>query len=203
MLTGKGQPFRNRSCLNNKVVFTVFTRQFSPSRRPHPDRIPADVPDPPDYALPRYARLRRCLHAPFPLGIQGNGMPEVLLAVDLAGLWQNPSPIGGFAFGAHVRPGAPAGDPFVTALHTGHLLPPADVPFGGPAGGASARYRVSAAPPGIPAYHTHTVGPAYLPGTVVAEGSAAEGALDYPVGFFLLQNDVSEDGMGCVVIKPR
>ena len=91
----------------------------------------------------------------------------------------------------------------MAAPNARHLLPPADVPFGGPAGGASARYRVSAAPPGIPAYHTHTVGPAYLPDTVVAEGSAAEGAFDYPVGFFLLQNDVSEDGMGCVVIKPR
>ena len=82
----------------------------------------------------------------------------------------------------------------MTALHTGDLLPPADVPFGGPAGGAPARYRVAAAPPGIPAYHTHTVGPAYLPGTVVAEGSAAKGALDYPVGFFLFQNDVSKNG---------
>ena len=87
----------------------------------------------------------------------------------------------------------------MAALHTGNLLPPADVPFGGPAGGASARYRIAAAPPGIPAYHTHTVGPAYLPGTVVAEGSAAEGTLDYPVGFFLLQNDVSgmENEVGC------
>lgn len=87
----------------------------------------------------------------------------------------------------------------MTALHTGHLLPPADVPFGGPAGGASARYRVSAAPPGIPAYHTHTVGPTYLSGTVVAEGSAAEGALDYPVGFFLFQSVVSgmENEVGC------
>ena len=91
----------------------------------------------------------------------------------------------------------------MAALHTGNLLPPADVPFGGPAGGASARYRVSAAPPGIPAYHTHTVGPAYLSGTVVAEGSAAEGALDYPVGFFLLQNDVSGMEKRLAVIKPR
>lgn len=90
----------------------------------------------------------------------------------------------------------------MAAPHTGDLLPPADVPFGGPAGGASARYRVAAAPPGVPADHAHTVGPAYLPGTVVAEGSAAEGALDYPVGFFLFQSVVSEDGMGCVVIKP-
>ena len=87
----------------------------------------------------------------------------------------------------------------MTALHTGDLLPPADVPLEGPAGGASARYRVSAAPPGVPADHAQTVGPAYLPGTVVAEGSAAEGALDYPVGLFLLQDLVSgmEDGVGC------
>lgn len=84
----------------------------------------------------------------------------------------------------------------MTAPHTGDLLPPADVPFGGPAGGASARYRVAAAPPGVPADHAHTVGPAYLPGTVVAEGSAAEGALDYPVGLFLFQNDVSIGGYG-------
>ena len=91
----------------------------------------------------------------------------------------------------------------MTALHTGDLLPPADVPFGGPAEGASARYRVSAAPPGVPADHAHTVGPAYLLGTVVAERSATEGALDYPVGFFLFQNNVSKVGMGCVVIKPR
>jgi hypothetical protein len=46
----------------------------------------------------------------------------------------------------------------------------------------------------VPADHAQTVGPAYLPGTVVAEGSAAEGALDYPVGFFLFQNDVSKNG---------
>ena len=87
----------------------------------------------------------------------------------------------------------------MTALHTGDLLPPADVPLEGPAGGAPARYRVSAAPPGISADHAQTVGPAYLPGTVVAEGSAAEGALDYPVGLFLFQNDVSKngDGMSC------
>ena len=203
MLTGKGQPIRNCFCLNNKVVFTIFTRSFSPPCRPHPDRIPADVPDPQDYDLQRHAGLRRGLHAPFPLGIQGNGALEVLLAVDLAGLWQNPSPIRGFAFGTHVRPGTPAGDPFVTALHTGDLLPPADVPLGGPAEGASARYRVSAAPPGMSADHAQTVGPAYLPGTVVAERSAAEGALDYPVGLFLFQNDVSAEEMGCIVIKPR
>ena len=91
----------------------------------------------------------------------------------------------------------------MAAPNAGNLLPPADVPFGGPAEGASARYRVSAAPPGIPAYHTHTVGPAYLSGTVVAEGSAAEGALDYPVGFFLLQNDVSGMEKRLAVIKPR
>ena len=203
MLTGKGQPIRNCFCLNNKVVFTIFTRSFSPPCRSHPDRIPADIPDPQDYDLQRHAGLRRGLHTALPFGIQGNGTLEVLLAVDLAGLWQNPSPIRGFAFGTHVRPGAPAGDPFVTALHTGDLLPPADVPFGGPAEGTSARYRVSAAPPGMSADHTHTVGPAYLLGTVVAERSAAEGALDYPVGFFLFQNDVSEEEMGCVVIKPR
>ena len=86
----------------------------------------------------------------------------------------------------------------MAALNAGDLLPPADVPFGGPAGGAPARYRVSAAPPGMSADHAQTVGPAYLPGTVVAEGSAAEGALDYPVGFFLLQGHVSlrKDGIG-------
>ncbi|MBO4502965.1 MAG: hypothetical protein J5707_04885, partial [Candidatus Methanomethylophilus sp.] len=33
-----------------------------------------------------------------------------------------------------------------------------------------------------------------LSGTIVAEGSAAEGALDYPIGFFLFQNDVSKNG---------
>ena len=84
----------------------------------------------------------------------------------------------------------------MAALHTGDLLPPADVPFGGPAGGASARYRVSAAPPGMSADHAQTVGPAYFPGTVVAEGSAAERALDYPVGFFLFQDGVSIGGYG-------
>lgn len=68
------------------VRFTVFTKRFSPSRRPHPDRIPADIPDPQDYDLQRHAGLRRGLHAPFPLGIQGNGALEVLLAVDFAGL---------------------------------------------------------------------------------------------------------------------
>ena len=82
----------------------------------------------------------------------------------------------------------------MTALNTGDLLPPADVPFSGSARRTPARYRVAAAPPGVPADHAHTVGPAYLPGTVVAERSAAEGALDYPVGFFLLQNDVSKNG---------
>ena len=82
----------------------------------------------------------------------------------------------------------------MAALNAGDLLPPADVPFGGPAGGAPARYRVSAAPPGVPADQAQTVGPAYLSGTIVAEGSAAEGALDYPIGFFLFQNDVSKNG---------
>ena len=91
----------------------------------------------------------------------------------------------------------------MTAPHTGDLLPPADVPFGGPAGGAPARYRVAAATPGVPADHAQTVGPAYLPGTVVAEGSAAEGAFDYPVGLFLFQNDVSKNGneMRCNIIS--
>jgi hypothetical protein len=55
----------------------------------------------------------------------------------------------------------------------------------------------------VPADHAQTVGPAYLPGTVVAEGSAAEGALDYPVEFFLFQNDVSKNGneMRCNIIS--
>ncbi len=91
----------------------------------------------------------------------------------------------------------------MAAPNAGHLLPLADVPFGGSARRTPARYRVAAAPPGVPADHAQTVGPAYLPGTVVAERSAAEGALDYPVGFFLFQNNVSKVGMGCVVIKPR
>ena len=189
--------------MNPETTRLTILRRVSPPCRPHPDRIPADVPNLQYNNLQRHAGLRRGLHAPFPLGIQGNGALEVLLAVDLVRLWQNPPPIRGFAFRTHVRPGTPAGDPFVTALHTGDLLPPADVPLEGPAGGASARYRVSAAPPGMSADHAQTVGPAYLPGTVVAEGSAAEGALDYPVGFFLFQSVVSEDGMGCVVIKPR
>jgi hypothetical protein len=84
----------------------------------------------------------------------------------------------------------------MAALHAGDLLSLADVPFGGSARRTPARYRVAAAPPGVPADHAQTVGPAYFLGTVVAKGSAAEGALDYPVGFFLFQNDVSIGGYG-------